>query len=288
MHKSWTILSIILVIVLPSCSISSVTSVPSSNTARTTTPTTQRSSTVERISPSSLTIFAAASLTGAFQELAANFEASHPGVSLHLNFAGSQILRTQIAHGAAADIFASADQTNMDQLAADGQVISETIVQFATNQLVIILPRDNPGNVSTLTDLARPDLKLVLADATVPAGRYARQMLQNLATGPSYGTDFSAKVLANVVSNETDVKQVVAKIELGEADAGIVYTSDAVAAPELGTIPIPAPFNVIAMYPIAILTDSRNQSLAETFIMFVISEAGQSVLKKWGFTGAGQ
>ena len=132
--------------------------------------------------------------------------------------------------------------------------------------------------------MAGSGLKLVLADKTVPAGKYALQILDNMAGDASYGTDFKTRVLANVVSYETDVKQVVAKVQLGEADAGIVYISDSVAAPELKTIEIPANLNVIAKYPIAALANARQPQLAAAFIAYVLSPDGQATLKKWGFT----
>jgi molybdate transport system substrate-binding protein len=135
-----------------------------------------------------------------------------------------------------------------------------------------------------LQDLARPGLKLVLADETVPAGNYSRQVLDNLSLDPSFGADFKTRVLANVVSNETDVKQVVAKVQLGEADAGIVYISDSVAAPELPTIEIPSNFNVVANYPVAALVNAPEPDLAKGFIAYVLSHVGQAVLAKWGFT----
>ncbi len=155
---------------------------------------------------------------------------------------------------------------------------------FLTNILVVILPPANPANVQTLQDLAKPGLKVVLADVSVPAGKYARQILDNMSKDPTYGTDFGTKVLANVVSNETDVKQVVAKVQLGEADAGIVYVSDAIAAPTLKTIEIPANLNVVAKYPIAPLLKSANPDLAAQFVAYVLSADGQATLKKWGFT----
>jgi len=147
---------------------------------------------------------------------------------------------------------------------------------------VAILPTNNPGNVQTLQDLVRPGLLVVLAAEEVPAGKYARQALDNLAT--IYGADFKTQVLANVVSNEDNVKQVVAKVQLGEADAGIVYISDAIAAPELKTIRIPSEVNVLAKYPIAVLKTAPNPDLAADFVAFVLSADGQVILKKWGFT----
>ena len=231
-----------------------------------------------------LTVFAAASLTQAFGEIGKAFEAANPGVTVTFDFAGSQTLQTQIQQGAPADIFASASGTNMDTLVSGGFVDKAAPQIFLTNKLVVILPENNPANIQSLFDLSKPGLKVVLGDATVPAGKYARQILDNMSKDPTYGTDFSTKVLANVVSNETDVKQVVAKVQLGEADAGIVYVSDAIAAPTLKTVEIPANLNVVAKHPIAPLLKSANSDLAAQFITYVLSADGQATLKKWGFT----
>jgi molybdate transport system substrate-binding protein len=231
-----------------------------------------------------LTVFAAASLTGAFQEIGQAYENANPGITVRFNFAGSQILRTQIEQGALADVFASADHKNMDPLVSEKLVDDKTCQDFATNRLVIILPANNPALVESLEDLDRPGLKLILADASVPAGNYARQALKKMDLVPAFGADFSSRVLANVVSNETDVKQVVAKVELGEADAGIVYISDAVAAPELGTISIPDELNVIATYPIAVTKDATKPAQAQAFIQFILSPQGQEILMKWGLS----
>ncbi len=231
-----------------------------------------------------LTVFAAASLTQAFGEIGKNFETAHPGVTVKFNFGGSPTLRTQLEQGAVADIFASANQTEMDNAIKSGLVAQNASQVFLTNQLLVILPTNNPAKIQTLNDLAKPGIKLVLGDTTLPGGKYARQILNNMSKDASFGSDFSAKVLANVVSNETDVKQVVAKVQLGEADAGIVYISDSVAAPDLKTIAIPANFNVIAKYPIAALTKAPNANLAKEFIDYVLSGDGQAILKKWGFT----
>jgi molybdate transport system substrate-binding protein len=231
-----------------------------------------------------LTVFAAASLTGAFTEMGRNFEAAHPGVKVAFNFAGSQTLSTQLTQGAAADVFASANHTEMDKLVAAGLIDAKTPKDFLTNQLIVILPKNNPGHVQSLSDLASPGLKLVLADETVPAGKYARQILAKLSQTALYGSDFETRVLANVVSNETDVKQVAAKVQLGEGDAGIVYVSDSFAAPNLRTIQIPQEFNVIASYPLAALKNTAQPELAADFINYVLSAEGQAILKKWGFT----
>lgn len=233
------------------------------------------------VEPRTLIVFAAASLTDAFTEIGENFQTANPGVTVSFNFAGSQALRTQIEEGAPADIFASASGKEMDA-AIEGKFIADGVRQvFLTNKLIVILPADNPTALEKLEDLTKPGIKIVLAAEEVPVGNYARQAL-DLMNG-SFGADFKDKVLANVVSNEDNVKQVVSKVQLGEADAGIVYTSDAVAAPELKSIEIPAELNVIAKYPIAPLVESENAALAQAFIDYALSEEGQAILAKWGF-----
>jgi len=229
-----------------------------------------------------LTVYAAASLTDAFTEIGKAFEADQPGVTVVLNFGGSQNLRTQIEQGALADVFASANIKEMDTLVAQNFIAAEAPHVFLTNQLVVILPKNNPAGIDSLEDLGQPGLKLVLAAEEVPAGRYARQILENLNS--MYGADYADRVLANVVSNEDNIRQAVTKVQLGEADASIVYVSDAVAAPELGQIAIPADINVVAEYPIASLIGSANPELADAFIAYVLSPAGQATLEKWGFT----
>jgi molybdate transport system substrate-binding protein len=233
--------------------------------------------------PLMITVFAAASLTEAFTEIGKDFEAVHPGVTVTFNFASSGSLRTQLEQGAVADVFASANQTEMDTLITDNLAEANSTQIFLNNSLLVILPASNPANIQTLQDLARPGIKLVLGDTTVPAGKYARQILANLDKDPAFTSDFSTQVLANVVSNETNVKQVVAKTQLGEADAGIVYVSDAVAAPELKAIEFPTIDNVIAKYPIAVLKSAPQPDLAADFIAYVLSPDGQAILKKWGF-----
>jgi molybdate transport system substrate-binding protein len=231
--------------------------------------------------PKTLTVFAAASLTNAFGEIGKAFEAANPGMTIKFNFGGSQAIRTQIEQGAQADVFASANTKEMDTLVSGKFVAADSAKIFLTNQLVVIMPAKNPAGLTVLADLSKPGLKVVLAAKEVPVGNYALQVLEKLDA--ALGTGFKDKVLANVVSYENDVKQVVAKVQLGEADAGIVYVSDTVAAPELKKINIPAENNVIAKYPLAALTQSKNPELAQAFIAYVLSADGQSVLQKWGF-----
>lgn len=228
--------------------------------------------------PVSLTVFAAASLTDSFGEITTAFEAAHPGVDVKLNFAGSNTLRAQIEQGAQADVFASANAREIDELVVNGFVSANTPQNFLTNRLVIITPDNNPAGLSTFANLTLPGLKLVLAAEDVPVGNYTRAVLANA------GADFETEVLAHVVSNENNVKQVLAKVQLGEADAGIVYASDAAAEPELPVIEIPSEWNVVAEYPIAALKDAPHPVLANAFVAFVLSQQGQTILEKWGFS----
>ena len=229
-----------------------------------------------------LSVYAAASLTDAFTEIGKAFEAQQADVTVVFNFGGSQNLRTQIEQGAPADVFASANIKEMDTLVANGLIAADAPKIFLTNQLVVILPKNNPGEIVSLKDLRQPNLKLVLAAEEVPAGRYARQVLENINS--KFGADYKGKVLANIVSNEDNIRQAVTKVQLGEADASIVYVSDAVAEPDLQRIEIPVDANVLAEYPIAPLIESEHPEMASQFIAFVLSSDGQSILKKWGFT----
>ncbi len=235
-----------------------------------------------------LTVFAAASLTEAFQEIGQAFETAYPGTQVTINFAGSQQLALQIEQGAQADVFASANQRYMDQLVANGLVAGDAPATFARNQMVVILPAQNPGQVETLHDLAQPGLKLILAGEQVPVGAYARQVLEQMASDPAYGPGYQEAVLANVISNEENVRQVVAKVQLGEADAGIVYCSNVTPAlaGKLGEIAIPDQFNVTATYPIAVLKSAPNDDPARQFVQFVLGPEGQRILERWGFIRA--
>jgi molybdate transport system substrate-binding protein len=229
-------------------------------------------------------VYAAASLTEAFTDLGRAFETAHPGVRVAFNFGGSQNLRTQIEQGAPADVFASANTQEMEALVEQNAIQAGAPKVFLSNQMVVILPEENPAGIVTLEGLSKPGLKLVLAAEEVPAGRYARQILENL--NALYGAEYSDHVLSNVVSNEDNIRQAVTKVQLGEADASIVYVSDAVAVPELQRIEIPPQVNISAEYPIAPLAGSPNLDLANAFIDDVLSADGQATLKKWGFTPA--
>jgi molybdate transport system substrate-binding protein len=230
-----------------------------------------------------LTVFAASSLTDAFNDIGTAFSLDQPGVKVEFNFAGSQQLRTQLEQGATADVFASANTKEMNTAIASGLIVSGTQQTFLHNRLIVILPKNNPANIQSLQDLAKPSLKIILAAPSVPVGGYALTALGQM--NADFGTTFSATVVSNVVSYEDNVKQVVAKIQLGEGDAGIVYSSDVTpaAAPQLSTIEIPDKYNVLATYPIAVLKAAPHSQLAAAFVDYVLSDKGQSILHKWGF-----
>jgi molybdate transport system substrate-binding protein len=211
------------------------------------------------------------------------YQQQHSNVTVKFNFNGSQILEQQIANGAPADVFASADQTNMKKASDAGLVNTPQV--FVKNRLVVIVPSSNPGNINSLKDLANKGVKIVLGANAVPAGKYSRQALANLAKSPDYGSNFANAVLANVVSEEQNVKAVVQKVQLGEADAGFVYLTDVTpaVAGKVKTIDIPDPYNVIAQYPIAIVKSSSHPSDAQSFIDFVLSPNGQAIMKKYNF-----
>jgi molybdate transport system substrate-binding protein len=232
-----------------------------------------------------LNVFAAASLTGAFGEMGKNFESANPGVKVVFNFAGSQQLATQIGQGADADVFAAANTTQMNNVVKSGQVDNNLSRVFIKNKLVVVFPKDNPKNITKPQDIAAPGVKLILCDKTVPCGQYALDFFDKASATADYGADFKANALKNVISNETDVKQVLTKVGLGEADAGIVYTSDATgdSGANVSHIDIPVSLQTIATYPIAPIKTSKNPGVASAFIDYVFTSKGQAVLAKYGF-----
>lgn len=231
-----------------------------------------------------IVVFAAASLTDAFEDIADAFEAEHPGTYVTLNFGGSPALRTQIQEGASADIYAPADIANMEQ-ALQGDLVVDTGRAFARNRLGVIVPADNPAGITAIEDLGNEGVQLVLAASDVPVGRYARESIEKMQADGSFGEDFVRRVTRNIVSEEPNVKAVVTKVQLGEADAGIVYVTDVTAdiAKDVSLIVIPDNFNAIAEYPIAVTTSAENTAGAEAFIEFVLTEKGQAILEQNGF-----
>lgn len=236
----------------------------------------------------SLTVFAAASLTNAFDDIGATLEGANPGLDITFNYAGSQALVTQLTEGAEADVFASANTTQMTN-AQEAGLIAGDPERFAGNRLALVVPEDNPGGITGLADLSADGVSIVLANPDVPVGQYARQALclagQDTAT---YGDGYVDAVAGNVVSEEEDVRDVLTRIQLGEADAGIVYVSDFVGTEGGGVtlIDIPDAVNVVASYPIAAV-EGGDAELASAFISYVLGPDGQAVLEDYGFQPVG-
>ncbi|TMQ18844.1 MAG: molybdate ABC transporter substrate-binding protein [Deltaproteobacteria bacterium] len=221
-----------------------------------------------------ITVFAAASLREVFEDLAKTFEAKS-GIKVRVNLAGSQELRMQIENGASADVFASADQKHMAALAKAKLVATPRV--FARNMPVVIVPKDNPARVGSFAELSRAK-KLVVGVPEVPIGSYTLEILDRT------GAEFKQKVLANVASRELNVRQVLAKVTLGEADAGIVYRTDAMAGKDkVQIIEIPAKVNVIAEYPVAVLSNAPQAAAARAFVDLLFSSDGQKRLAAGGF-----
>lgn len=235
-----------------------------------------------------LIVFAAASLTDTFEAIAADFEAAHPGVDVLFSFGGSSELAAQIAEGAPADVFASANSRQMRAAQESERVNADAPVIFARNKLTLIVPADNPAGIEALADLAQPGLTLVVASEGVPVRDYTEAMLALLAEDEAFGAAYVEAFRANIASEEPNVRQVAAKVALGEADAGIVYASDV--TPDLResvvALVIPDAVNTIAEYPAAVLNDTPQPELAQAFVDAIVSAEGQATLETWGFIRA--
>lgn len=228
-------------------------------------------------------VFAASSLTEAFKEAGAAFQAANPRTKVTFNFAASSALAVQLNEGAPADVFASADNAQMKVVTDKGAAREPRT--FVKNLPVVVVPRGSSA-VGGFGDLQKPGLNLVLAAPEAPIGRYSRDILTR-ASAPQGGIspNFSERVLANLKSNEPNVRAVLAKVQLGEADAGIVYKTDlAAAGGDVTAIEVPTQYNIVAEYPIAVVSASRKPAVASAFVTFVLSPVGQAILQKAGFT----
>ena len=224
-------------------------------------------------------VFAAASLREVFQSVALTFEKQNPNAKVRFNFAGSQDLRVQIEQGAQADVFASADWKHMNLLATKDMVVEPVV--FARNRPVVVVPKDNPAKVHTFADLPK-STHLVVGAAEVPIGAYTEAIFA--AAEKLYGKAFYQTVLARVRSRELNVRQVLTKVALGEADAGIVYKTDALTMPDnVRMVEIPDRINPLAEYPIAMLSAAPHSDLARAFVKMVLSKEGQATLAEAGF-----
>lgn len=231
-----------------------------------------------------LVVFAATSLTEPFTEMGQAFEKGHPGVRVTFNFANSNTLLQQIAQGAPADIFASAAPKFINDAVEQGLIEKDVVKVFARNRLVVILPENNPQNITALQDLVKPGVRLILGAKEGPQGVYVEQLLANASASPEFSPDFKEKVYQNVVSYESTVKAVVNKVMLGEGDAGIVFLTDGKSAGDrIQLVKIPDEINAEAVYPIAVLKSSAHSDLAQAFVDFVLSAEGQNILEKYGF-----
>jgi len=229
-----------------------------------------------------LTVYAAASLKGALETAKTAYAGAVPGVTLTIATDSSATLRTQIEQGAPADVFLSADESNPKRL-VDAGLADGAAVAFAGNTLVVIVPSANPAGIATPADLAGDGVKIIAAGAEVPISKYAAQAVTNLSKQPGYPAGFVAAYVANVVSREDNVKAVIAKIELGEGDAAIVYATDAKASTRVGTVEIPAVANVPATYAGVVLKDSTHVDAARAFLAWLAGPGGQAVLTTFGF-----
>jgi molybdate transport system substrate-binding protein len=227
-----------------------------------------------------LTVFTAASLTGAMTDIAKAYEAQHPDTKIILNFDGSQALRTQIEQGAHADLFLSANSKHMMALQGEGLIVNDSVKTFTKNKLAVLVPKDNRANITGLSDLAQPGIRLVMG---------TKEVLGKMANDSAYGPAYRDAVLNNVVSEEPAVTSLIAKLRLGEADAGIAYASDVSEGDRalVTTIPIPDQYNVIASYPLGIVQDSVARDRAAAFVQFIESPEGNAILTRYGFTPVG-
>jgi len=234
------------------------------------------------VAPVELTIYGAASLKGALTAVKPVYEAAHPGVTLTISTDASSALATQIEQGAPADVFLSADAKNPTALADKG-LTAGIPVNYATNVLTVVVPIGNPAKIESPKDLANPGVKIIAAGDEVPITKYANQLVANLAKLPGYPADFVAAYSANIVSKEDNVKALLAKLEIGEGDAGIVYVTDAKASTKVATVEVPDVANVVATYDGVVVKASANVDAATTFLTWFAGPDGQAILSGFGF-----
>ena len=276
------------VLVLAACSSGGASPSPSnapSVTAATTAPTTAPSVATASLSTAAkveLTVYAAASLKGALDAAKPLYEAANPGTTLTISTDASSALETKIEQGAPADVFLSADTSNPQKLVDKGLAVGPA-VNFAGNILTVIVPTANPAKITSPADLAKAGVKIIAAGDAVPITKYANQLVANLAKQPGYPANFDAAYHTNIVSKEDNVKAVVAKLELGEGDAAIVYVTDAKASKKVATVDVPLAANVLATYAGVVVKPSPNPTAARAFLTWFAGPDGQAILKGFGF-----
>lgn len=271
-------------IVLAACS-SGAGASASASVAPSVAPTTAPSSAAPSPTPAppaELTIYGAASLKGALEKAKTAYGAAVPGTTITLSTDSSSALETQIELGAPADVFLSADTTNPKKLVDKG-LADGAAVTFAGNKLTLIVPADNPAGIKTPADLAKAGIKVIAAGDEVPITKYATQLVGNLAKEAGYPAGFAAAYKANIASKEDNVKAVVAKVELGEGDAGIVYVTDAKASTKVATVDVPDSANVPATYAGVVVKASKHAAAARSFLDWLAGPDGQAILGSIGF-----
>lgn len=268
-----------LAIVLAACSSTGASAVPSSVPVGS-------ASAVPALSPSAtpvdLTIYGAASLKGVLEKSKSAYESSHPGITLTIATDSSSALETQIEQGAPAEVFLSADTTNPQKLVDKGLAMGDPVT-FARNKLTVVVPTANPAGITSPADLAKAGVKVIAAGDNVPITKYAIQLVANLAKEPGYPADFATAYAANIVSKEDNVKALIAKIELDEGDAGIVYVTDARSSSKVKTIDVPDSANVPATYDGVVVKASKSQDAARAFLDWFAGPDGQVILASFGF-----
>jgi molybdate transport system substrate-binding protein len=274
------VIFVVVLLALPACSASGLNVSPAATP--TLLPQEQGPPPTQNLS-SPLTVVAADSLAAPFTELGQVFEATHPGIKVLFNFASSTQLVLQLSQNATADVFASDLSTDMDSAVQAGRVAKDMPKIFAENKLVVIFPASNPGGILKLQDLAKPGLKLALADATTPLGAYTTTFLSLAAIDPDFSPSFQADVEKNVVAYEDSSKAVATRVAASQADAGICYWTEIAGdrAASLGKLGILDALNLAVQYPIAATTNSS--VLAQAFVDLVLSSQGQQVMLKYGF-----
>jgi molybdate transport system substrate-binding protein len=234
--------------------------------------------------PKELTVFCAAGLMGAFNELGRAYQ-NESNINVVFNFDGAQILRTQIENGAYADVLATVTDKNLNALEREGFMNNSSVSVFARNWQALIVPKNNPANIHNLTDLAKPGVKIVTGTKDLPITNLTMQVLDRLAADPAYDPQYKEKVLANMVSQETNINFIVSKVALGEADAAFVHQSEVSSeyADKVIVIDIPEKYNVKSEYSIGVLKRSNSLNPAEEFINLEKSEEGKAILEKYGY-----
>ncbi|AGB01749.1 molybdate ABC transporter substrate-binding protein [Methanoregula formicica] len=228
--------------------------------------------------------YTAASLSGVSPKLAEGFEKMYPGHKVVFNLAGTQALKTQVQNGAYCDVFISASNSYTNELTKGGYFVSGTVKPLTSNYVIVILPKDNPANIRSLSDLAKKGVKIAVADKSVPVGTATTSVIANLAKSANYGKEWNSSVYGNIVTYETSEPAVAGKVELGEVDAGFVYESTYIAGKDkFVAISVPKAINYLQTYTIGVMKDSTSKGAAADFETFMLSADGQQILEDYGF-----